>query len=69
MNAVFSITFMVNNMRVFRSGNFPLKGRKPEVVVLEWIKDMNRKEFYVSQILKVVYNGNIDITEEVRKLY
>lgn len=69
MRIVLGITLMVNDIRVFRSGNFPLKGKKPEVVALEWIRQINRQDFVISKIIKVVYDGDKDITEEVTKLF
>ncbi|WP_226085633.1 hypothetical protein [Mesobacillus sp. S13] len=50
--------------RVEQRGSFTLKGRKPEKVALDWIKQI-RKEVYFEELLEVIVDGKEDLTEKV----
>lgn len=64
MNVTIKIMLLVNGIRIAKGGTFPLRGRKPEVVALNWIKEI-KKEMNVEGILEVVADG-IDITDKVK---
>lgn len=50
------ITYLSRGIRVYRSGTFPLKGRTPEQVVKDWIKEIQR-EMEIEEVLKIVIDG------------
>lgn len=56
MNTTIQITYLSRGQRVYRGGTFPLKRRKPEQVLKEWIKEI-RREMEVDEILRVVIDG------------
>jgi hypothetical protein len=60
------LKYISQGIRVRRGGTFPLKGRLPINVALDWIKEI-KKEMEIAEILEVIYDGNNDITEEVNK--
>ena len=64
MNIRISIKYLSPAGRVQQSGSFPLKGRKPEKIAFDWIKQI-RKEVYFEEVLEVIVDGNEDITEKV----
>ncbi|MGM0903042.1 MAG: hypothetical protein ACQEXB_18335 [Bacillota bacterium] len=52
--------------RVLQQGDFPLKGRKPEQVALDWWKQI-QKDVYTDELIEVTANGE-DITDKIRAL-
>jgi hypothetical protein len=51
--------------RGYNRGNFPLRGRVPEKVALEFWKQINKELSYRAVLEKVLANGENDITELV----
>lgn len=52
---------------MLQGGTFPLRGRKPEQVAIEWIKQI-KKEVYFDELLEVIVDGSEDITEKVLEI-
>jgi hypothetical protein len=52
---------------VSQSGSFPLRGRKPEKVALEWWKHLKKETYYRAQLSTVLADGQ-DITQLVKDL-
>lgn len=65
MNVTIKLMLLVNGIRIAKGGTFPLRGKKPEIIALEWIKEI-KKEMNVEGILEVVADG-VDITERLTK--
>lgn len=64
MNVTIKLMLLVNGIRIAKGGTFPLRGRKPEIVAIEWIKEI-KKEMNVEAILKVEADG-VDITDKLQ---
>lgn len=64
MNTTIQITYLSRGIRVYRSGSFPLKGRTPEQVVKDWIREIQR-EMEIGEVLKIVIDGE-ESTHEKR---
>lgn len=54
--------------RATQSGSFPLRGRKPEKVALEFWKQIQKEMSYHANIEKVMLNSEMDITQLVLDL-
>jgi hypothetical protein len=50
-----------------QAGEFPLKGRKPEQIAVEWLYQISKEGTWVEEVYEVLANGE-DITEKVIKL-
>lgn len=61
------ITYLTPGGRAQQGGSFPLRGRKPEQVAFEWIRQIKR-EVNFEELLEVIVNGAQDITKEVQEL-
>ncbi|WP_181213247.1 hypothetical protein [Mesobacillus zeae] len=44
-----------------------MKGRLPEEVAAEWIRQI-RRDVYYEGLIRVIYDGDQDITEKVKAL-
>lgn len=53
--------------RAQQGGSFPLRGRKPEQIAFEWIRQI-KKEVNFEELLEVIVDGKEDITEKVLEL-
>ena len=62
-----SIKYLSPAGRVQQSGSFPLKGRKPEKIAFDWIKQI-KKAVYFEELLEVIVDGKEDITEKVLEM-
>jgi hypothetical protein len=67
MGISIEITYNSPVGKVLQRGNFPLKGKLPEVVAFDWWKDI-RRNVYTEELILVVVNGDEDITEKVTEL-
>ncbi|PGY10625.1 hypothetical protein [Bacillus sp. AFS031507] len=56
------------NSKALQQGSFPLRGKKPEVIALEWWKQIKKNMSQHAELEKVVVNGDQDITELVMEL-
>jgi hypothetical protein len=66
MNVSIKIDYIVSS-RASRSGSFPLRGRKPEKVALEWWKQIKKEMGYRAVLDKVLADME-DITQLVKDL-
>lgn len=67
MNVTIEITYIAasrNNM----SATFPLRGRSPEKVALDWWKEIKHEMSYHAILEKVIANGEHEITQLVKEL-
>jgi hypothetical protein len=61
MYVTIQITYLCRGQRVYRAGSFPLRNRTPEMVVKEWIKEIQR-EMEVEEILRIKIDGeDVDV--------
>jgi len=67
MNVTIEIHYTASS-RIVQGASFPLRGRKPERIALEWWKQIKREMSYHAQLEKVIINGDQDITELVLAL-
>ncbi|MDR7077367.1 hypothetical protein J2Y03_002391 [Neobacillus niacini] len=67
MNVTIHVYYKTNDNNVLRRGNFPLKGRKSEMVALEFWKWIKRNHPFECEIEKIIVDGE-DITEKVKKI-
>lgn len=67
MNIPINLLYISQGMNVHRSGTFTAKGRSKEKVVIDWIQEI-KKEMDVDEIVKVIFNGDENITEEINKM-
>jgi hypothetical protein len=67
MNIVIRIDYKASGNKAYQGGSFPLRGRKPEQVALDWWKQIKREMSYRAELEKVTANGE-DITELVQDL-
>lgn len=67
MNAAIQIHYITNENKVLRSGTFPMRGRKKEIIALEFWKWIKEEHPYECTIEKIICNEE-DITETVQKL-
>lgn len=56
MNTTIQLTYLSRGQKVYRGGTFPLKGRTPEQVAKDWIKEIGR-EMEVQEVLRIVIDG------------
>lgn len=67
MNVVIEIHYK-SGSRTTQSGSFPLRGRKPEQVALDFWKQIKKEMSYSAELEKVIANGDQDITQLVLEL-
>jgi hypothetical protein len=67
LNVSIQIHYIANENKVLQRGAFPLRGRKPELVALEFWKWIKGENPYECEIEKVFVDGE-DITEKVKEL-
>ncbi|MEH7082974.1 hypothetical protein V7139_09605 [Neobacillus drentensis] len=68
MNVIIVEIHYKADSRALQTGNFPLKGRKPEKVALDFWKQIKRDMSHNVQLEKVIANGDQDITQLVMEL-
>jgi hypothetical protein len=66
MNVVIRIDYM-SGSRISQSASFPLRGRNPEFVALQWWKYLKKENSYRANLELVLANGD-DITDQVKEL-
>jgi hypothetical protein len=66
MNVSLRIDYITSS-RVSQSGSFPLRGRSPQKVALEWWKYLKKETSYRGTLEKVMADGE-DITKLVKDL-
>jgi hypothetical protein len=52
---------------VLQQGDFPLRGKNPEEIALQWWRQI-QKEVYTDELVSVVVGIDEDITEKVKAL-
>jgi hypothetical protein len=57
-----------SDSRALQKGNFPLRGRKPEQIALEFWKQIMKVNSHRAQLEKVIVDGDKDITQLVKAL-
>lgn len=67
MNVRISIKYLSPAGKVQQGGSFHTRGRKPEAIAYDWIKQI-KKEVYFEELLEVMVDGNEDITEKVLEM-
>lgn len=65
MKVIIQIKYLSSGGRSQQSGSFPLRGRKPELIAVEWIKQVKRDLFF-DELLEVIVDEKEDITEKVK---
>jgi hypothetical protein len=66
MNVNIEIHYM-SDTKILQRGTFPLRGRSPAWVALEWWKHLKKEMSYHAVLDKVFCNGE-EITEQVKEL-
>jgi hypothetical protein len=61
------IKYMSEAGRVFQAGSFSVKGRRPEVIGLEWLQQIKRSVTFV-ELISVIVGGKEDITDKIKAL-
>jgi hypothetical protein len=67
MNVSIEIHYKTDSKTV-QKGSFPLRGRKPEKVALEFWKQIKKDMSHHAQLEKVIVDGDQDITQLVKDL-
>lgn len=67
MTVLIQITYISSENNILRRGSFPLRGRKPETVALEFWKAIKKEHPYDCEINKVTCDGE-DLTQKVKEL-
>lgn len=67
MNIRIQITYLTEGGRAQQSGTFQSRGKKPEVLAFEWLKQIKRKVNY-KDLISVIVDNNVDITDKVIEL-
>jgi hypothetical protein len=57
-----------SDSRTLQKGYFPLRGRKPEKVALEFWKQIKKEMSHRAELEKVIVDGDQDITQLVKDL-
>jgi hypothetical protein len=68
MNVTIEIHYIASYTKSMQAGSFPLRGRRPEQVALDWWKQIKKEMSYHAKLEKVIMNGDQDITELVKEL-
>ncbi|MBT2656602.1 hypothetical protein J7E81_15390 [Bacillus sp. ISL-18] len=66
MNITIEIHYKADS-NIMQRASFPLKGRKPEYIALQFWKDI-KKELPYNAVLEQVISAGEDITEKVKEL-
>ncbi|MEH7484761.1 hypothetical protein V7157_27560 [Neobacillus drentensis] len=64
MNVVIEIHYK-SDSRALQAGTFPLRGRKPEQVALDFWKQIKKEMSYHAELEKILAFGDQDITQLV----
>jgi hypothetical protein len=67
MNVSIVIHYISNDNKIMRRGSYPLKGKKKELVALEFWKWIKRDMPFECEIETIICDGE-DYTERVKKL-
>jgi hypothetical protein len=67
MTVLIVIHYTSNDNKIFRKGEFPLKGKSKEAAALEFWKWIKREHPFECEIEKVIVDGE-DITDAVKGL-
>jgi hypothetical protein len=67
MNVIIEIHY-ISDSRAVQKGSFPLRGRKPEYVALEFWKQIKTAMSHRAELEKVIVDGDQDITQLVKDL-
>ncbi|MFP5114835.1 hypothetical protein ACSU64_20995 [Bacillaceae bacterium C204] len=67
MNIMIEIHYDAGS-KSLQCGSFQLKGRKREIVALQWWKQIKKEMSHHAQLEKVIINGTQNITDLVREL-
>lgn len=68
MNVVIEIHYITNGVKNLQSSTFPLRGKSPEHVALEFWRQIQKEMPYDCQLEKVIIAGGENITEKVLEL-
>jgi hypothetical protein len=66
MNVFIRIDYITGS-KISQTGSFPLRGKKPEQIALEWWKYLKKENSYRATLDKVTANEE-DITQQVIEL-
>ncbi|MBT2722332.1 hypothetical protein [Bacillus sp. ISL-46] len=64
MNVVIEIHYK-SDSRALRTGTFPLRGRNPEKVALDFWKQIKKEMAHRAELEKIIVDGDKDITQLV----
>ncbi|SMQ76007.1 hypothetical protein SAMN05444673_2610 [Bacillus sp. OV166] len=64
MNVVIEIHYKADS-RALQVGTFPLKGRKPEYIALEFWRQIKKQMSHRAELEKIISDGDRDITQLV----
>lgn len=67
MKVTITLRFRTQVHKTRQSGEFPLKGRTPEQIAYEWLREISREGTWIEEIYEVLADG-VDITDKVREL-
>lgn len=67
MNISIEIHYKADS-KISRSASFQLKGRKPELIALNWWKQIKKEMSYHAELEKVIINRDQDITQQIKDL-
>ena len=67
MSVVIEIHY-ISDSRALQIGTFPLRGRKPEQIALEFWKQIQKNMSHRAEIEKIIVDGDQDITQLVKDL-
>jgi hypothetical protein len=67
MNVVIVIHYK-SDSRALQIGNFPLRGRKPEQIALEFWKQIQKNMSHWAKLEKIIVDADQDITQLVIEL-
>lgn len=65
MNVIIEIHYVSSGNRTTQSGSFPIRGRKPEQIALEFWKQIKNDMSHHAQLEKVIVDGDQELTERV----
>lgn len=67
MNVTIEIHYIAAS-RIAQIGSFPLRGKQPVQVALDFWKQIKKEMSYHAKLEKVIVNGDKDITDLVKEL-
>jgi hypothetical protein len=68
MNISIEVHYSSGGSRALRKGSFPLRGRKPEYVALEFWKQIKKDHSQHAELEQIIVDGDQDITQLVLDL-